>query len=340
VRPLAKPPRVRPGDTVAVVSPSFGAVGRWPHRAERATDYLASLGLNVKLMPNAARDHGWVSAPPEARASDLNAAFADDEVAVVLASIGGNHSNQVLPHLDFDLIAAHPKVLQGYSDVTVLHWALAKHAGLSTFHGPALVSELGEFPLVLPPTDTWLRAAWFGGGAIEYEPAQAWTDELLDWDVQADLARPRELRPGEGWVTIRDGRATGPLLGGCLETLCWHVKGSSSWLDPAGAILFLETSEEAPPPASVDSYLTDLEQLGVFDAAVALLLGRPYGYAADDREALWDVVARRTDAAGIPVLADVDCGHTDPMLVLPIGAVAELDVGARRLALTEAPTTE
>jgi muramoyltetrapeptide carboxypeptidase LdcA involved in peptidoglycan recycling len=340
VRLLAKPPRVRPGDRVAVVSPSFGAVGRWPHRVERATAYLASLGLNVKQMPNAARDEGWASAPPEARASDLHAAFVDDEVAVVLASIGGNHSNQVLPHLDFDLIAAHPKVLQGYSDATVLHWALAKHAGLSTFYGPALVSELGEFPAVLPFTDRWLRAAWFGGDAIAYEPADAWTDEFLDWDMQADLARPRELHRGEGWVAIREGRATGPLLGGCLETLCWHLKGSRSWLDPAGAILFLETSEEAPPPASVDAYLTDLEQLGVFDAAAALLVGRPYGYSADDRKTLSDVVARRTEAAGIPVLADVDCGHTDPMLVLPIGAVAELDVGARRLALTEAPTAE
>jgi muramoyltetrapeptide carboxypeptidase LdcA involved in peptidoglycan recycling len=139
-------------------------------------------------------------------------------------------------------------------------------------------------------------------------------------------------------LTIRAGRATGPLLGGCLETLCWHVKGSSTWLDPAGAILFLETSEEAPPPAYVDSYLTDLEQLGVFDDAAALLVGRPHGYPADDREALWDVVARRTEAAGIPVLANVECGHTDPMLVLPIGAVAELDAGATRLALPEAPT--
>jgi muramoyltetrapeptide carboxypeptidase len=340
VQPLTKPPRVRAGDTVAVVSPSFGAVGRWPHRVERATTYLASLGLNVRPMRNAARDEGWASAPPEARASDLHAAFADDDVGVVLASIGGNHSNQVLPHLDFDLIAAHPKVFQGYSDVSVLHWALARHAGLSTFYGPALVSELGEFPAVLPFTDRWLRAAWLGADPIEYEAADAWTDEFLDWDTQADLVRPRVLHAGEGWVTIRDGRATGPLLGGCLETLCWHVKGSGSWLDPAGAILFLETSEEAPPPASVDSYLTDLEQLGVFDMAAALVVGRPYGYSPDDREALWDVLARRTEAAGIPVLANVECGHTDPMLVLPIGAVAELDVGTRRFSLTEAPTTE
>ena len=104
MEPVIRPRRVRAGDTVAVVSPAFGAVGRWPHRVERATAYLESLGLKVRLMPNAARSDGWASAPPEDRVADLHAAFADDEVAVVLCGIGGNHSNQLLPFLDFELI--------------------------------------------------------------------------------------------------------------------------------------------------------------------------------------------------------------------------------------------
>jgi muramoyltetrapeptide carboxypeptidase len=338
VERLTKPPRVQPGDTVAIVSPSFGAVGAWPHRAERGVAYLRSLGLEVRVMPNAARREGWVSAPAVARAADLHEAFLDDGVTVVLAGLGGNHSNALLPLLDYDLVRAHPKVFQGYSDMTVLHWALAKHAGLSTFYGPALVSELGEFPEVPPFTDRFLRAAWLGDEPIAFEPAARWTDEFLDWDAQADLTRPRALRDGDGWVAIRDGRATGPLLGGCLETVCWHLKGSSAWIDPAGAILLLETSEDAPPPATVDSYLTDLEQLGVFDAAAALLVGRPYGYSPDDAARLWDVVAHRTEAAGLPVLANVDAGHTDPMLTLPLGVEAEIDAARRIFRLTEAPT--
>jgi muramoyltetrapeptide carboxypeptidase len=338
VERLARPPRVRPGDTVAVVSPSFGAVGRWPHRVERGTSYLESLGLNAKVMPNAARSDGWVSASPEARAKDLHEAFLDDAVTVVLAGIGGNHSNQLLPLLDYDLIAAHPKVFQGYSDMTVLHWALAKHAGVSTFYGPALVPELGEFPQVLPYTDRYLRAAWFGGETIVFEPSETWTDELLDWNAKLDLTRPREMRAGEGWVTIRGGTASGPLLGGCLESISWHIKGSSSWIDPAGAVLFLEMSEEAPGPAYVDSYLTDLEQLGVFAAAAALVFARPYGYTPENTKLLWDIVARHTEAAGLPVLANVEAGHTDPMFTLPLGAEAEVDAGAKRFRLFDAPT--
>lgn len=324
------PPPVEPGMTVAVVAPSYGGVGAWPHRAERATAYLESLGLRVRTMPNAARNEGWASAPPQARADDLHAAFADDEVGVVLCAIGGNHSNQVLPHLDFDLVRANPKVFQGYSDITVLHWALLGRAGLATFHGPALVAELAEHGGPLPYTERWLRAAWFRDEPLRYTPAERWTEEFLDWDTQADN-RARTMQPSSGWRTIRPGRAEGPVVGGCLETVCWHLFGSDYWLPLDGTILFLETSEEAPSPAYVDAYLTDLELAGVFDACAGFVVGRPMGYAPGDVESLWQVVAARTETAGIPVLAGVDCGHTDPMTTIPLGVTARLDAGARTL---------
>jgi muramoyltetrapeptide carboxypeptidase LdcA involved in peptidoglycan recycling len=156
--------------------------------------------------------------------------------------------------------------------------------------------------------------------------------------VGADLVRARELHESEGWITIRNGVAQGALDGGCLETICWHVKGSVDWTVPAEAILVLETSEEAPSPAHVDSYLTDLEQLGVFDAAAALVVGRPYGYDREARERLWEVVARRTEGAGLPVLANVEIGHTDPMVTLPLGSLAEVDATAGRLRVLEPAT--
>lgn len=291
-------------------------------------------------MSHASERLNWVSATPEARAADIHEAFLDKSVRVVLASIGGNHSNQVLPHLDFDLIAAHPKIFQGYSDVTILLWAIAARGGFRTFHGPALTLELAEFPRVLPFTDRFLRAAWFGSEAISYEPATEWTEEFLDFFTQADLTRARELRPATGWVTIRSGVTDGYLFGGCLETICWHLKGSPFWPDLSGAVLFLETSEEAPSPAHVDAYLTDLEQLGVFEQVRGLIVGRPMRYPDDRVETLWGVVKERTAIAGIPVLANVDLGHTDPMLTLPLGAPVRMDAGDRRLVLLESPTAE
>jgi muramoyltetrapeptide carboxypeptidase LdcA involved in peptidoglycan recycling len=284
-------------------------------------------------MPNAASRTGWTAGTPEARASDIHNAFRDDEVRVVLASIGGNHSNQLLPYLDFDLIGAHPKIFQGYSDITVLLWAIALRSGLRTFHGPAFTLELAEHPVVLPYTDRYLRAAWFGETPIAFEPAAEWTEEFLDFFEQEDLTRARELTPSSGWATIRSGVAEGPLFGGCLETICWHLKGSAFWPDLTGSILFLETSEEAPSPAHVDAYLTDLEQLGVLDSIAGLIVGRPMRYTDENTQLLWQVVAERTAAAGIPVLGNVDIGHTDPMLTLPLGALGHLDAGAREFRL-------
>ena len=285
------------------------------------------------MMPHADRVDSWVSAPAEARADDLHAAFADGSVAVVLSSIGGNHSNQVLPHLDYDLIATHPKIFHAYSDTTVLSWAFARHTGLRSFYGPPLVLGLAEYPRVLPYTDRWLRAAWFGTEPLDFMASEEWTEEVLDFDTRADLERARHLEPNPGWTTVREGSAHGPLIGGCLETISWHLKGSSEWLDLSECILFLETSEEAPGPDAVDAYLTDLERLGVFDDISGLLMGRPAFYEREDVGVLWEVVAQRTAAARIPVLANLDFGHTDPLLTLPMGADAHLDADAQHLRI-------
>jgi muramoyltetrapeptide carboxypeptidase LdcA involved in peptidoglycan recycling len=115
--------------------------------------------------------------------------------------------------------------------------------------------------------------------------------------------------------------------------LAWHIKGSTEWPDLEGAVLFLETSEEGPSPEHVDSYLTDFENMGVFEAITGLVVGRPAAYTQANTELLWEVVERRTSAAGIPVLANIDCGHTDPMLTLPLGETARIDAGARGFAI-------
>ncbi|MGI8407278.1 MAG: S66 peptidase family protein [Actinomycetota bacterium] len=330
---LTRPPAPEPGSTIAIVSPSAPGVASWPHRVEAGTRYLEQLGHQVRLMPNASLSTGWTAGTGEERAADIHAAVSDLDVSVVLAAIGGNHSAQLLPYLDYDLIGSHPKIFQGYSDITVLLWAFAKHAQLQTFHGPALIPEMGEHPKMLPYTDEWMKSAW-SGQAMQFQSASGWTDEFLDWDEKRDLERPRELQPATGWHCIRPGTAEGPLLGGCLETISWHIRGTEEWISPEGTIFFLETSEEAPSPALVDAYLTTFERLGVFEAASGLIIGRPYGYGEAEKASFFEVIARRTAASGIPVLADVDLGHTDPMLTLPLGAPTRLDAGKKSLLVS------
>ena len=154
---------------------------------------------------------------------------------------------------------------------------------------------------MLDYTDRWLRAAWFGTEPLDFSPSKWWTEEFLDFDEQKDLERARRLRPNEGWVTLREGAAQGPLIGGCLETICWHLKGSSEWLDLSGCILYLETSEEAPSPETVDAYLTDLERLGVFADIAGLVSAVLRYYRAGRIPVLWDVVPADGDRAAIPV---------------------------------------
>lgn len=337
-----KPPRPRRGSKVAIVSPSAPALAAFPHRVERGLAYLRTLGLEPILMPNAAACDRWVAGSPQARADDLHRAFADPDVSVVLCALGGNHAHQVVPCLDWALIRNHPKIFQGYSDMTTLLWAIGRHAGLRTFHGPTLLAEMGEFPEVLPFTDRHLRGAWFGETPLIFGPADAWTDEFLDWGTKADLNRPRQLKPGDGWLTLRPGVDEGPLIVGCLETVCWHLKGTADWLDLTGAILVLEPSEncfvDVTSPPFIDAHLSDLDRLGVFDQIAALVFGRPYGYRDEDLPVLWDLVARHTARSGVPVLANVDCGHTDPMLTLPLGCRARVDTEAGEFRLLEAAT--
>jgi muramoyltetrapeptide carboxypeptidase LdcA involved in peptidoglycan recycling len=337
-----KPPRPQLGSKVAIVCPSAPGVALFPHRVQRGISYLRQLGFESVLMPNAAVIDRWVAGSPQARADDIHRAFDDPNVSIVLCAIGGNHAHQVVPHLDWTLLRDHPKVFQGYSDMTTLLWAIGRHAGLRTFHGPTLLAELGEFPEVFPFTDRFLRGGWLGDDCLTFTPADAWTDEFLEWTTRADLDRPRRLRPGGGWVAVRPGRAEGPLIAGCLETVCWHLKGSPDWLDLTGAVLALEPSEncfvDVTSPSFIDAHLTDLDRLGVFDRIAALVFGRPYGYRDEDVQVLWDLIARHTTRSAIPVLANVDCGHTDPMLTLPLGARARIDTETCEFRLLEPAT--
>jgi len=335
---LAQPRRVRAGDSVALVSPSWFGAGAFPHRVDRGRSYVESLGLQLKVMPNALEQGDWTAGTPEQRAADLHAAFADPDVAVVLCAIGGNHSNEVVDLLDYDLIRANPKIFQGLSDITVLHCAIHKHAGLATFYGPALVTSLAEYPQVLELTDECLRAAWFGDDRIRYREAAEWTDEFLDFRQKDDLKRPRHTRRGDGWVWLHPGTTKGPIFGGCLETLCWHVKGSAEWPDLEDCVLLLELSEEAPSPATVAAYLTDLRRLEVMSQICGLVFSRPMSYQPDDVATLWTVVRNATAGFGIPVLANVDCGHTDPMLTVPLGVEVQLDSETNSFATSVPPT--
>ena len=326
---LIRAPRLQPGDTIGVVSPSWGGLGMFPHRLDRARRCVESLGYRLKLAPNALGTAGHVSGTPEERAADIQAMFADRDVKAIVAAIGGDHSCHLLPLLDFDLIARNPKIFMGYSDITVLNVAIHQRTGLVTFNGPAILTDFAENPRLPEYTERYFSRAVATGepiGAIG--PATEWTEEFLDWATQADSDRPRAMQPSPGWAWLREGVAEGPLLGGCLESL-QHLRGTNFWPDWDGAIFFFETSEGAPSPETVDGILMDYENMGVFDRIAGLIVGRPMGYTPAQRPRLHEVLLERTARWSFPIIADMDFGHTSPQFSLPLGVRARID-GERR----------
>jgi len=332
-----KPPALRPGDSIGVVALSWNGPATYPHRVERGRRYLESLGYRVVLAPHVYGDRGHLAGTPEERAADLHGLFADPSVRAIVSAIGGNHSCHLLPLLDWDLIRRNPTIVVGYSDTTVPNLAIYARTGLTTFNGPALMTDFGEYPAPFAYTvEAWQRALCRAEAIGAVSPAAAWTDEFLDWGTRADLARPRALRPSHGWTWLKGGRVTGRLIGGCLEDM-QHLRGTPYWPDLTGAILFVETM--TLKPASFDSVLQDYENMGVFAQIAGLLVGRSPGYSDRQHADLRAVLLERTRRYAFPIVADMDFGHTAPQLTLPIGCRAELDVADHRFAITEAAVT-
>lgn len=332
---MIKPTALRPGDTVGIISPSWFGGAAFVPRAERGMAELRRLGFDIRVAPHAFNNHGEISDSAVHRVEDLHAMFLAPEVKAIVCTIGGNHACHLLPLIDWDLVRANPTIFMGFSDITVLNVAIWTMTGLTTFNGPSLLTDWAEFPEMPGFTrDAVMRAISTANPIGDVSASSTWTDEFLDWSTGEDLTRARTSRLATGWRWLRRGSATGPLIGGCLESL-QHLRGTRYWPDLTGAIFLLETSEGKPSPMDVDALLMDLENMGVFARISGIVLARPYGYGEAEKDRLFEVVIERTEAFGFPILADVDCGHTTPMLTLPLGCAAMLDADENRFAITE-----
>ena len=335
-RPVVRAPALQPGDTVGIVSPSWFGGEPFLPRLRRGIASLEAAGFRAKVADHALNSLGHVSDTPVNRVADLHAMFRDPEIRMVLTTIGGDHSCHLLPLIDWNIIRANPKVFMGFSDITVLNIAIHRMTGLVTVNGTALLTDWAEYPqMPVFSRSQVLSAITHSEPMGELGPAPWWTEEFLDWGTGEDSTRPRLRLDNPGWIWLRKGRANGPLIGGCLESL-QHLRGTPYWPDLSGAILFLETSEVRPSPEDVDTLLMDFENMGVLSSIAGPDFARPYGYVPAEVERLWSVVRERTVDFGFPVLAGTDTGHTTPLQTVPVGVLAELDSERNRFAILEA----
>lgn len=340
---ITVPPKLSPGDRVAVVSPSSAAPALFRHVHELGLRRLREeLGLEPVEYPTTRR----LGASPADRAADLTAAFADPSIRAVLATIGGDDQLTVLPHLDPAVVCADPKPFVGYSDnTTLLNWLWCH--GVAGYHGGSTMVHLGRGGQVHPVSVRSLRAALFEHVDLGITAPEEFGEDENDWNDPGSLGREPVMQPASPWRWHGPPAVvSGPTWGGNLEILHWLLAADSFVRPPAdyaGCVLLLETSEELPSATEVFRMLRNMGERGLLGQFPAVLVGRAKASAlgsrpspperAAYRDAQREAVLRAFAAYSPDALLvfDVDLGHTDPQWVLPYGGRVTVDGASQRV---------
>ena len=304
--PLLRAPRLKPGDTVALINPSGAIYEREPYNI--AIESLQALGFKVREAPNLRARYGHLAGTDRQRADDVNAMFADGSVHGLLAMTGGSGGNRMLPLVDYESIRRYPKFLGGFSDLTALINAVHAKTGLVTFHAPLGISEWNAFSV-----DQFKRTVMNAEAMLLSNPKA---------DDDALVSKAGRI------ATIRPGTARGPLLGGNLAMLT-SMAGSPYWPRFKGAILVLEDINEFI--YRVDRMLSTLKIAGVLDQLAGVVLGAftncepGEGFGTLTLDEVFDDYFK---GLGIPVYRGAQFGHIKKKFTLPIGLPVAMDAGA------------
>jgi len=321
------PPKLRPGASVRVIAParSLAIIGA-ETRAE-ADRKLAALGLRVSFGEHVEACDDFSSSSVADRVADLHDAFCDPAVDGILTVLGGFNSNQLLTGIDYDAIASHPKVLCGFSDITALSGAILARTGLVTYSGPHY-STFG-MKRGFDYTEAGFRACLMETAPVELAPAPAWSDD--PWFLDQENRREE---PDTAWWVLQEGSAEGTIVGGNLCTLNL-LQGTPFMPCLDGTVALIEDDEQVRPWDFDRDLVSLLHQPG-FAGVRAVIIGRFQRASEMTRDLLTQIVASKPQLAGLPVIGNVDFGHTTPAFTFPVGGSIEVhaDAAAPRLTIT------
>jgi muramoyltetrapeptide carboxypeptidase len=317
---LIRPRALRPGDTVGLITPSYYVSD--PDSLATAARTMDFFGLKFKLGENVRKRAGYLGGSAAERLDDLHAMFRDPGIAAIFCIRGGYGAGQLLDRVDYDLIRRNPKIFLGYSDITALHLAIQKKAGLVTFHGPMPLARFTNYT-----REHWKRA-------------------MFESKALGNLTNPPEsdpLRPAHTLRAVRAGKARGPLVGGNLSLIS-NTLGTPYEVETRGRILLIEDVGEQP--YAIDRMLTHLRLAGKFDGVAGVVWGECSRCSRQECQSgpestfsTGEVVDEILGKLTCPVLSGLTFGHTDDQLTLPMGVMATLDAGAGTLEVEE-PGTE
>jgi muramoyltetrapeptide carboxypeptidase LdcA involved in peptidoglycan recycling len=318
------PAKLKPGDEIRVVAPAHSLSSISSENREIAIRRLEEMGFRVTFSSHAQETDAFGSASVSARIADLHEAFADLNVKAVLTAIGGFNSNQLLRRLDYSLIRSNPKILCGYSDITALQNAILAKTGLVTYSGP----HFSTFAMIhgLEYTVEHFRKCLMETGEYEVKPSPVWSDDPWYRDQEN-----REWIPSEGWWVLQEGEAEGTVLGGNLCTFNL-LHGTEFMPDLSGAILFVE-DDDLVFPEIFDRDLQSLLHQPGFEGVRGLVIGRFQKKSRMTLETLRQIISSKPELKGIPVIANLDFGHTVPQLTFPIGGKVRLRAEGKKASI-------
>lgn len=350
------PKKIEKGATVGVVCLSSGVLGEpfVKHEIKLIEERLPKeFGLKIKYMPNALKGEEFLKKHPEKKADDLRAAFLDKDVDLIWSALGGDDTFRTLPYLmneDFaKIIKKHPKPFLGFSDTTNNHLMLYQ-LGLATLYAPALLSDVAELgPEIFELTKNWLNRLFVSEKNIAIESSPVWYEARTTFGKDQLGVRRKERKEEHGHEFLH-GKNTiqGDLLGGCLESLSEMIIGKrytdqkdvykdyqifptkEQWQNK---IAFIETSEERPNPKKLKKMLNTLEDEGIFDVVLGLIIGKPQDefYYYEYRE-IYKSLAKKHN---LPTVFNLNFGHTSPRIILPYGKPMKIDFNKQKILLVD-----
>ena len=310
---VVKPPRIVPGDTIGLMIPSSA---NWdPLDIDILLEALTALGLKGKLGKHVFDRYGYLAGRDADRAADLNAMFRDPEVKAIHCIRGGWGAARLLPLLDWEAIARHPKALIGYSDITALLLSLHARTGLVTFHGPNGASEWNRSNV------EWLQRVTWAGEAVTFANPRDTSRTIVPVDDRTRVITP--------------GKAQGKLLGGNLTVLT-AILGSPYVPDFRDAILFLEDVQEAP--YRIDRMLVQLKLAGILGQLRGVVWGTCSRCTPGEgfgSLTIPDILDDHLKPLGVPAYYGAMFGHIAEQFTLPVGVQVELDADAGTLRMLE-----
>ncbi len=315
---------------IGLVTPSAPAPALYPERFKRGTKYLENIGLNVIEGKYVLCKDGVSSASPIKRAEDINNMFNDNNVSLVMATIGGDYSAEVLPYLDWELISKNRKGMLGYSDITILLNAIGIKTKQVVFYGPTLMTEFAEYPVSPYKSEIAFLQAFNDENQLIVSPVNSLLAEGVDWALEP---KERVVEYPVFQRTIRTGKTSGIVLGGCIESL-ERLRGTEYFPCFKDSILLIETVDDDFNEKKWRCFITDYINMGVFKDLSGIVIGQKL-WNENEVDRLAEMFIEATKSTDIPILYGLPFGHISPIATIPFFTRAILDADLMTLTYTK-----